>query len=114
MGRQYDCMDICPSFYNLISTPDLLAEELGYSDAEEMYDTFEMTAADLAALKNKLKYWNDVVPKKYGEQDAYIVPIDLLTDPENMLLLDANDVICDGMNGGYNVFLLSTEDWGMI
>ena len=114
MARQYDCFDICPSFYNLLSTPEVLAQELGYADAEDMYETYEMTASDLAALKDKLKYWNDIVPSGYERKDAYIVANEVLTWQEDMLLLDANEIICDGMNGEYNVFLLSTEDWGML
>ena len=114
MGRQYDCFDICPEFYNLIQNPSALAEALGCADAEDMLELYEMTTSDLDVLKNKLKYWNDVVPSGYERKDVYIVPNDILTWQEDMLLLDANEIICNGENGGYNVFTLSTEAWGML
>lgn len=114
MPFTYDVMDICPDGYNLLSSPDLLASELGYADAEEMLETYEMSSTDLAALKNKLKYWPDLIPSGWGTRDVYVIPIDYMTDEENMLILDMNDMVCNGETGGYNVLTLSYEAWGFI
>ena len=93
MGRQFDCFDICPSFYNSLSDPSSLALEMGYESLDEFLETYEMTSADLAAMKDKLKYYDDVVQPGYGSRDMYVIPIDLMTDAENMLLLDAETIL---------------------
>lgn len=116
MARQYDCTDICPEGYNLLANPTALAQAMGFGDnLEKFCATYEMTIADIAAFRAKFKYWNDAIPSGYGTCDCYVLPIDSMTDQENMLLLDIEaEAVCDEHTGGYYVFLLSTEDWGMI
>ena len=84
MARQYDCMDICPEAYQMLSNPSALCEALGCEDLETLLDLYEMTEPELAAFKAKWKHWDSVVPPKYGSQDVYIIPIDMMSDPENM------------------------------
>ena len=115
MARPYDCTDLCPEGYNLLANPLALMQAMGYDDEESFFDTYEMTASDIAALRAKLKYWNDVIPSGYGTCDCYVMATEVMTSEENNLLLDMElEGICEENIGGYYVFLLSTEDWGML
>ena len=114
MGRRpVNCLNLCPEAYELLSSPTAVYDALGY-DEETFFDCFEMDAAAIAAFKAKFKYWPDVVPPEWGTDDSYIIPADLMDWNEDGLLLDLNDMVCDGETGGYYVFLLSTEGWGMM
>lgn len=114
-GRQYDCMDLCPEGYSLLSNPTALAEAMGYDDLNDFCDVYEIEVGDIAVWRNKFKYWNDIVPSGYGTCDCYIIATEVMTWQENMIILDMElEDICDDNIGGYHVFLLSTEGWGMM
>ena len=113
MPFTYNVVTLCPDGYNILSDYNSLIEELGY-DEESFYESFEMTAADVAAFKNKLRYWPDLIPSDWTAQDAYVIPPDILEWNENGLLLDINDFICEGETGSYVVLTLSTEAWAIL
>ena len=113
MPFRYNVVDLCPEAYNLLSNPEALYEALGY-DEELFYETFEMTPDDIAAFQQKLRRWGDLIPSSWSGADVYVVPDEILEWNENGLLLDLNEMVCDGETGGFHVLTLSTEEWGFL
>ncbi|MBP3714569.1 MAG: hypothetical protein J6J09_04510 [Phocaeicola sp.] len=114
---------LCPSGYYALrgnSYMSAIKEFNGYDedmdDAEFLMDAYELTQSQVNQIVNNLKQWNDVIPIGYGTSENYVIPQDVVESigdwGGNIFLSDVGDSFCDGLD--YRVFILSTEDWGMI
>ena len=118
MGRQYDCLLLCPEAYNLLSNPTSLADVLGYDNVDEFYECFFMDnkETDLNDFKSNFKLWNQEVPGEYGYNSCYIIPVQMALEKTYLadgLICDLNDAVC-GEDCDYRTFLLSAERWEII
>jgi hypothetical protein len=79
-------------------------------------DAYELTQGQVNQIIDNLKEWNKVIPSGWGTSDDYVIPVDVVEAlggwGGNIFLNDVGDSFCDGL--GFDVFTLSTEDWGML
>lgn len=121
--RTADIDILCPNGYNALignSYMSAIKEGNGYDvdmdDAEFLMDAYEITQGQVNQIISNLKQWNSVIPSGYGRSDDYVIPAEVAESiggwGGNIFLSDVGDAFCDGL--GYDVFILSTEAWGML
>lgn len=122
-NRPIDMNILCPSGYNALKTNSYMTaikEGNGYEaemeDAEFLMDCYELTQGQVNQIIDNLKEWNKVIPSGWGTSDDYLIPVDVVEElggwGGNIFLNDVADSFCGEL--GYDVFILSTEDWGML
>ena len=124
-NRPTNMLTLCPSGYSMLmaGSTDFFSElkewngwDADYDTADFLEEAYELTPSQVTQIANNFKQWNDVIPSGYGTSEDYVVPVDVVDNigdwGGNIFLNDVGDLYCDGL--GFNVFILSTEAWGML